>query len=473
LKIIIIGAGLGGLESGYLLSKAGHDVCVLEKNPKPGGCLQTFQRGNCTFDTGFHYVGGLCEGDVLHPFFKELGLLQLPWHQLDTDCFDEVLWNGQSYGFANGYENFSKKMSEYFPKEEKSFQTYVQLLRQIADCLAQNDGANLLEAKTAEFLSQSAYHFLQKEFSDSTVRNVLSGTSLKMELNEMTPLYIFAQSNGSYLQSAWRLKGGGHQIIDALAKGIISNGGKVITNAEVTGFKVNSDSIDGVIINTKETMNCDAVVSDIHPAVLLPLLPDGVVRKVHTKRVCALRNSAGMFTAHLKLKPGKVAYRNRNIFIHEASNLWHEIPSMKSVCVHFSVPESGNSAQSIDLFTPMEWSDVARFADTKRGQRGSEYEEFKAQTAQRLIQTAQSYLPDLKGNIESIYTSTPLTYRDYTGTYEGSAFGILKDYDRLLATMLPLQAPAANLYYTGQNVNFHGVLGVTFTAKALAAELCK
>ena len=32
MKIVIIGAGLGGLECGFLLSKQGHEVCVLEKN---------------------------------------------------------------------------------------------------------------------------------------------------------------------------------------------------------------------------------------------------------------------------------------------------------------------------------------------------------------------------------------------------------------------------------------------------------
>lgn len=35
LKIIVVGAGIAGLTSAYLLRKAGHDVTVLEKNGNP------------------------------------------------------------------------------------------------------------------------------------------------------------------------------------------------------------------------------------------------------------------------------------------------------------------------------------------------------------------------------------------------------------------------------------------------------
>ncbi|MEG1556274.1 MAG: FAD/NAD(P)-binding protein, partial [Bacteroidales bacterium] len=49
--IIIIGSGLGGLITGYILAKNGYKVMVLEKNSQFGGCLQTFKRDGVKFDT--------------------------------------------------------------------------------------------------------------------------------------------------------------------------------------------------------------------------------------------------------------------------------------------------------------------------------------------------------------------------------------------------------------------------------------
>ena len=88
---VIIGAGLGGLQCAYILAKHGQNVCVVEKNAQIGGCLQTFKRGNHYFDTGFHYVGGLSEGQPLYRLFEYFQLLKLPWYQLDTNAFDEVV----------------------------------------------------------------------------------------------------------------------------------------------------------------------------------------------------------------------------------------------------------------------------------------------------------------------------------------------------------------------------------------------
>lgn len=77
--VIIIGSGLGGLACAHILSKAGKNVLVLEKEAQPGGCLQSYKRNGFTFDTGFHYVGGLEEGQSLYAAFKMLGLENLPW----------------------------------------------------------------------------------------------------------------------------------------------------------------------------------------------------------------------------------------------------------------------------------------------------------------------------------------------------------------------------------------------------------
>ena len=54
MKIIIIGAGIGGLFTGAFLAKEGYEVTVLEKNAIIGGGLQCFTRKGEMFETGMH-----------------------------------------------------------------------------------------------------------------------------------------------------------------------------------------------------------------------------------------------------------------------------------------------------------------------------------------------------------------------------------------------------------------------------------
>ena len=114
---------------------------------------------------------------------------------------------------------------------------------------------------------------------------------------------------------------------------------------------------------------------------------------------------------------------------------------------------------------------MAAWADSQPLRRPSDYESFKQRRAEDAIAQVLPYLPELKGNIEQIFTSTPLTYHDYTGTYEGSAYGICTDCNNLMVTMLPTKTPLPNLFLTGQSINFHGVLGVTVTAKITCEQV--
>ena len=83
--VIIIGAGLGGLACGRLLSQRGFTVTLLEQGTQAGGALQTFVRDGIRFDTGFHSVGGLDSGEPLDLVFRQLGVRQLPWFRMDDD----------------------------------------------------------------------------------------------------------------------------------------------------------------------------------------------------------------------------------------------------------------------------------------------------------------------------------------------------------------------------------------------------
>ena len=80
-------------------------------------------------------------------------------------------------------------------------------------------------------------------------------------------------------------------------------------------------------------------------------------------------------------------------------------------------------------------------------------------------------MPELRGNVESYYSSTPLTYRDYIGSRDGTLYGIAKDYRDPLKTFISPKTKVPNLLLTGQNLNLHGVLGVTVSSVVTCSEL--
>jgi len=51
-KVVIIGAGLGGLSAAALLAKEGYKVTILEKNSQAGGRARVIKEKGFVFDMG-------------------------------------------------------------------------------------------------------------------------------------------------------------------------------------------------------------------------------------------------------------------------------------------------------------------------------------------------------------------------------------------------------------------------------------
>ena len=78
--------------------------------------------------------------------------------------------------------------------------------------------------------------------------------------------------------------------------------------------------------------------------------------------------------------------------------------------------------------------------------------------------------PGIKNSIEQYYTSSPLTYRDYTATKEGSMYGIEHNINYPMQTLISQRTKIPNFFLTGQNINSHGIFGVTIGALMTCAE---
>ena len=453
--VIVIGSGLGGLVCARQLAKQGRSVLVLERQAQPGGCLQSYRRCDFEFDTGLHYVGGLAEGQPLHDAFEQLGLMRLPWVRLDADGFDRITIGRQTFPMCEGFDRFASTLGEYFPQEKSALRQYVGMLRQLPPM--------------EEAVEVNAYDWLSSLFRDPLLINVLSATAMKMELRrESLPLFNFAHSMSSYIQSSWRLKGGGNKIVESLVNDIRSFGGEVVCRAEVKELVEKEGRIVAAKCPNGKTYEGSVFISDVHPQLTFGWLKDSnMVKNIFRRRIQALENTFGIFTASLVLKPNTLPYFNHNKYVFRKANVWtfHEnLGSVDGVMVSCRVPEDDDYARQIDLLTPMPWALCKHWEHTVVGRRGEIYELQKERLADDCIRLAERVIPDLRDMVEKRYTSTPLTWRDYTLSPCGSAFGVRKDCRQPLLTMLSPKTPVPNLFLTGQSLVLHGLEGVTMTA---------
>lgn len=473
--VIIIGSGLGGLECAHILSKAGKRVLVLEKEAQPGGCVQSYRRNGLTFDTGFHYVGGLEEGQSLHAAFNMLGLMALPWKKLD-DAFDRILIGEEEFSFMQGYENFRENLQLYFPHEREALQQYVQLLKQTEQTQLELLNPESASAPLALF-ETGAWQYLTQTFHNSMLVNVLSATSLKMELRKDTlPLFTFLHGNASFIESSWRLKGPGSLIAGSLIQDIREQGGEIICRAKVEELIEKNGELTCARCSNGQVYEGKCFISDVHPAVTCSWIkPAESLRSIYRRRIGALENTFGMLTVSLVIKPHVMKYFNWNQYVYRRADVWtfyQDAISINGLLITARPPEDESEyLRQIDLLTPLTWDKCMRWAQSSIGHRGQDYQEMKQRLADECMELAARFIPNLKKMVEQVYVSTPLTYRDYTGTPEGAAYGIRKDYRNPMMTVLSSRTPLPNLLLTGQNLVLHGIHGVTMTAMYTCAEI--
>ncbi|HEY0273061.1 MAG TPA: all-trans-retinol 13,14-reductase, partial [Chitinophaga sp.] len=103
--------------------------------------------------------------------------------------------------------------------------------------------------------------------------------------------------------------------------------------------------------------------------------------------------------------------------------------------------------------------------------RSESYQAFKARKTQQLLEKVYLRFQALRAAVLHCYASTPLTYRDYIGTADGSMYGVEKDYRNTLKTFISARTRLSNLYLTGQNLNLHGIMGVTMSAVMTCGEI--
>lgn len=479
-KCIIIGSGLGGLSCGVMLARNGYDVTVLEQGSQIGGCLQCFKRGGVKFETGMHFIGSASPGQTLDKLMRYLCLDNVELNQLNPKAYDVVSLCGDQFKFANGKEAFIEQMGDYFPAEKDNIVMYYDIIERIAQASSLHSLRHAENDMIIDTFYQtiSINEVLDGLFQDELLKNVLVGNlPLYAAEKDKTPFSQHAFIMDFYNQSAYRIVGGSDSISSSLCNTITSIGGHVLPRHKVTKIVCDDTHAIGVEVNNDEFISADLIIADIHPARVMELLETKLIRQAFRNRISTIKNTTAGFSVYLKFKPNTVPYLNSNFYSFKSDSPWNcetytdtEWPK-GYLYMHLCHEPNPKFASSGVILSYMNMEDVEQWTGTSVGKRGEDYEAFKKLKADVLISSVEKDFPGLRHSIESVYTSTPLTYRDYTGTEGGSMYGVAKDITLGVACRVPHKTKVPNLLLTGQNINSHGMLGVLVGSIVTCSEL--
>ena len=253
-------------------------------------------------------------------------------------------------------------------------------------------------------------------------------------------------------------------------------------HAEVKKIVGKDGLVDHIVLADGRQIGGQQFISGLHPSRTIAMTENDNFRGAYRSRIAKLENSPGTFMINAVLKPGTFPYLNYNYYHHATDSAWDGIhytadnwPQTYGMFVSAGAGKL-QYADNLSLMTYMRYEEVAAWhntfnTDSFPDSRGDDYQAFKMEKAGKLLDVAERQFPGLRDCIQAYYVATPLTYRDYLAMPDGSMYGVAKDANDPLKAFISPATRLGNLYLTGQNMNLHGILGVTMSSIVTCAEL--
>lgn len=272
-KIVVIGAGLGGLAVACRLAKDGHYVSVLEKNETVGGKVNIVENGGFKFDTG---ASLLTMRHVIEDLFEYCGKNLNDY--LDLIPVDPVCryhWpDGTVFDASGDIEKSIERISEFAPEDAEAFRKYLASAEKKFNIAERSFLAKSLN----EIKSWMKPSEIMDFFRIATVKTLSKHNADSFKSEKLRQLFDrFATYNGSspfkapatfsliawaeFGLGAWYPRGGMYEISRALLKLAEEMGVRVYTKSEVVKTIIKDDMVMGVKTED-ETFGADIVVSN-------------------------------------------------------------------------------------------------------------------------------------------------------------------------------------------------------------------
>jgi all-trans-retinol 13,14-reductase len=464
---VVIGAGIGGLTCGALLAKNGLSVLVTEQHSRPGGYCTSFRRKGFAFDAGFDTTFECEKGGIIYDTLDELGLtdrirfirLTSPMRIIGNDyniqvtTVDEVAEELKRLcpSESTGIEGFMREC-KVLTSEMKNLSAVSPDLLGFAGKLGLMMKFLLKSPRMRKYSNKSCKEMLDTFFRDPRLK-AFYGTIIPFGPKAMAPLLMMILGGEAI---GYYPVGGAQALADTFTMGVTKHGGDLALKTMVTRILIEGGAVSGVELADGNKIRSRFVVSNADGReTFLKLIGEQHLAPKLAKEIRETDLSESYFLVSLgvDLDLRAMGFDGTSIIYNRCDDLdkifstdiehCYLIIKMHSLRDASQAPEN---MATIQLSTCLPYNYMGNWKREKDGTCGEEYTQLKESVADKLIVSAERFIPRLSDHIVVKDIATPLTFERYTLNCQGANMGWFPVPG---GRMRSQKTPIRNLYQAG------------------------
>ncbi len=490
-RVVVVGAGIGGLTAGALLARRGYQVRVFDQAIVPGGCASTFKRRGFTFDVGATQVAGLEVGGIHERIFRELEIELPQATHCDPACAVYLPGEEEPISVWRDAQKWKQERQRQFPGSEP----FWKLLSTLFQASWRFQGRDpILPPRNAWDLWQLVSSvrpdtLVTVPFTFATVGDALrlyglyQDKRLKTFLDLQLKLYSQVDADETALlyaatalgvsqspQGLFHLQGSMQALSDRLVEALEKYGGKLLMRHSVEQIHTEQGKVTGVQIRNQKTEqvwteSAEQVVANVTVQNLVKLTPH--LPSSYKRRVDKLPEASGAFVIYLgveeKAIPPGCPPHLQFLYNYEGA-----IGENNSLFVSVSKPEDGRAPTGRATII------ASSFTNARVWWRGNQeqYEALKQKYTAEAIAKLSTYFNLTPDTIIHQEAATPRTFARFTAREKGIVGGIGQRVPTFGPFGFANRTPINNLWLVGDSTHpGEGTAGVSYSALTVTRQI--
>lgn len=460
-RVLIIGAGLGGLATALRLSARGYQVTVVEKHHQVGGRLNQLKRDGFTFDVGPSFFSMSYEFTEL---FKSVGIpnpltlvpldplyaVNFAHHQRPFYIYRDLERLAREF---EGFEgDFVPKAKRYLAAAKAIFHDteYRIVKRNYRGKLDYLGALATVPLTHAPKLFRSMWTELDRHFTSEEVKVIFSLVAFFLGATPFDTPAVYSLLNYTELEhdGYWVVAGGMYRIAEALEAELRKRGVEFYFNTEVTRFEPNGTGVKRFVDQHGRQWDADLYVVNADAAAFRGQTMQRP--SWNEAKLDRMEWTLAPFTIYLGVKGRVPNIHHHNYFLGSnfkeyASQIFKTSIAPEKPYYYVNVPSlttpgvAPEGCENLFILCPVpdlrhkpDWSDSERLADTI------------------LTDLGERVGYDLIGNTVTRTIYNPVAWRDMFNLYKGSGLGLAHGLNQV-GGLRPSNKDEQydNLYYVG------------------------